>query len=80
MGMKLWGYPKPRDNAAVDLSEVTLVASPAQLRKIAAFLVQAAEGIEKHGKGWEHEHLADQVPGFRSSPQFIVFNSQHFKK
>lgn len=79
MGIKFWGYPKRADEA-VELSEVTLMASPKQLREIAAFLLYAAEDIERHGINWEHEHLSDKAKGFRSSPSFIVFNSQHFKK
>ena len=79
MGFKLWGHPK-RQPEAVELSEVTLIANPKHLRKIAAFLLKAAEGIEARGKGWEHEHLADKVPGFRGSPGFIAFNQQHEKK
>ena len=43
-------------------------------------ITAAAEGIEKRGKKWEHEHLADKVQGFRSSPGFSVFNQQHEKK
>lgn len=84
MGIKFWGYKKrsrSRDaSEPMELAEVTLVASPAQLRKIAKFMEAAAEGIEKRGLGWEHEHLADKVPGFRGSPGLIVFNQQHEKK
>lgn len=80
MGFKLWGYAKSRTKTeAMELGEVTLIASPEHLRKIAGFLIKAADGIEQHGKKWEHEHLCDQVRGFNTSPQFIVFNLKHYK-
>jgi hypothetical protein len=79
MPMRFFGYPK-RTDEPTELSEVTLIASPKQLRKIAAFLLNAADGIEQRGMGWEHEHLADKVPGFRGAPGFIVFNQQHATK
>ena len=80
MGIKLWGYEKKKAGSTpMELKEVTLIASPVQLRKIAKFLEAAAAGIEQRGPKWEHEHLGDTVPGFRTSPQFIVFNSQLYK-
>ena len=81
MGIKFWGYAKSSSRSApTQLSEVTLIASPAQLRKIAKFIEAAANGIEQRGPNWEHEHLADKVAGFKTSPGFIVFNQQHEKR
>ncbi|RYG97827.1 MAG: hypothetical protein EON58_08825 [Alphaproteobacteria bacterium] len=56
------------------LSEITLVASPAELRKIAEFLVGAAESMERMGDTYSHEHLSDKQSGFDKSPHFVVFN------
>jgi len=57
-----------------ELAEITLVASPTELRKIAAFLISAADNMERMGISYSHEHLADKQPGFESSPHFVVFN------
>jgi len=76
--MKLFGYSAAELNAEnvvpSELAEITLVASPAELRTIASFLQAAAEGMEKGGTDWEHEHLADKHKEFKASPQFVVFN------
>ena len=58
------------------LSEITLVASPAELRKIAEFLVAAAESMERMGDTYSHEHLSDKQSGFDESPHFVVFNPE----
>lgn len=42
------------------LSEVTLSATPSELRRIAAFLVASADGMEKHGPTFGHSHLQDE--------------------
>lgn len=76
--MKLFGYAaNASDEGPVvpaELAEITLVASPAELRAIANFLQSAAEGIESKGTDWEHEHLADMHKEFSTSPHFVVFN------
>ena len=79
MPIKFYGYTD--DDLKVDqptplrLSEVTLSASPAELRSIANFLMRAAEEIEQFGAEWEHEHLCDNEQGFDDSPRSVVFNS-----
>lgn len=60
-----------------ELAEITLVASPEELRRIAGFLEHCAKGIETRGKSWEHEHLADHDRYFASSPHFVVFNPEY---
>jgi hypothetical protein len=60
-----------------ELAEITLVAAPEELRRIAGFLEHCARGIETRGKSWEHEHLADHDRGFASSPHFVVFNPEY---
>ena len=75
---KLYGYTEAGLEAdspsPLQLSEVTLSATPASLRAIAGFLMSAAEGIEKHGTDWEHEHLCDQAKGFNDAPSLVVYN------
>jgi len=67
---------QPDDEWPVGLTEATIEATPAELRKIAAFLAAAADKIEARGRDFEHEHLHDEQPGFGDAPQLIVFNPQ----
>ena len=74
--MKLYGYAAGKahagDLAPSALAEVTLLATPAELRKIAAFLNAAAARMEVMGREYSHEHLSDNVRGFKRSPHFVV--------
>lgn len=78
--MKIYGYTQAGrqadESVPAEMAEVTLQASPDELRRIAEFLQGCANGIEAHGKSWEHEHLVDRDSFFRSSPQFVVFNPE----
>jgi hypothetical protein len=78
--LKLFGYgneaPAADASRLVELSEVTLSATPDELRRIAMFLERCAEGMQAHGKSWEHEHLSDEDRLFADSPRFIVFNPE----
>lgn len=60
-----------------ELAEITLVATPMELRGIASFLESCANGMETRGKNWEHEHLADKDHSFDGSPHIVVFNPEH---
>lgn len=79
MPFKFYGYTdaglEVSQPTPLQLCEVTLSASPSELRSIAKFLLRAAEEIEKFGTDWEHEHLGDSDEGFAESPNFVVFNS-----
>jgi len=82
--MKLYGY---KDEGlpieaieSSELAEITLVASPDELRKISAFLAAAANDMETMGSNYGHEHLADKQPGFAQSPHFVVFNLEQHKR
>lgn len=74
--MKLYGYidrPGKFHAASPDtLSEATLVASPAELRHIAQFLLFAANTMEEIGDRYDHQHLSDHDRSFRTSAQFVV--------
>jgi hypothetical protein len=78
--MKIQGYSRkdadrPNFQFGEEMLEVTLEATPAELREMAAFLNEAANHMEDLGERYSHQHLADLKPGFRSSPHFVVFNS-----
>jgi hypothetical protein len=74
--MKIYGYTNDelghQDLTPSDLTEITLVASPNELRAIAKFIDAAARSMEERGENWEHEHLSDKYPEFKSSPHFVV--------
>lgn len=77
MTIKLWSYSRSRfQQEPMELAEVTLAATPVQLRRIAKFIEAAADGLEKHGSNWGHEHLADEMPEFKGAPEFIIINPQ----
>ena len=76
--MKIFGYTdegRSAENAQpLELAEVTLAATPTELRTIAKFIEAAAERIEAQGKNYDHEHLSDSFKEFSSSPHFIIAN------
>lgn len=78
--MKISGYSNqgldPEDVVHLDLAEITLNATPGEVRKIAAFLLAAADGMEAMGDSYGHVHLSDVQSGFDDSPHFTVFNSE----
>lgn len=79
--MKIHGYADAgvalEDIAPCELTEITLVATPEELRRIAKFLESCASGMEARGKAWEHEHLSDNDRSFEGSPHFVVFNPEY---
>jgi hypothetical protein len=80
--MKITGYSiadsvlPPDQVRFIDLAEITLTASPSEARRFAAFLLEAADRMDKMGQSYSHEHLADRQPGFESPPHVTVFNSE----
>ena len=78
--MKIYGYSDQglpiEDIESVELAEITLNATPDETRKIAAFLLSAADAMERMGQSYGHVHLADLQPGFENSPHMTVFNSE----
>jgi hypothetical protein len=81
--MKIHGYANEgkeiEDIVPAELAEITLVASPEELRRIAKFLEDCANGMDTRGKSWEHEHLSDKDKYFENSPHFVVFNPEYEK-
>ena len=78
--MKISGYADqglPAEEViSSELAEITLLANPIELRKIAVFLNSAAENMERMGTNYSHEHLSDKQHGFGNSPHFTVFNAE----
>ena len=79
--MKIHGYADEGKNieevVPAELAEITLVATPDELRRIARFLENCANGMESRGNSWEHEHLSDKDKHFNDSPHFVVFNPEY---
>lgn len=77
--MKIYGYSD--EGRAIGeiqpkaLAEISLVATPAELRRIASFLNKAADTMQRMGANYGHEHLSDRQPGFDDSPHFVVVAS-----
>jgi len=62
MTTKAFGRAKKKasKDGLLEMSEITFVGSPADLRKIAAFIVKSAAELERHGKEFGHNHLRDE--------------------
>ena len=78
--MKIFGYNKSNNSPIeliepFELAEITVNASPFELRKIADFLNFTANNMEAKGDRFDHEHLADNYDCFSDSPHFVVFKS-----
>ncbi|GBG15716.1 uncharacterized protein NMK_3327 [Novimethylophilus kurashikiensis] len=78
--MKIHGYADEgldiEEIVPAELAEITLIATPEELRRIAQFLENCASRIETCGKSWEHEHLSDKDRYFTGAPHFVVFNPE----
>ncbi|WP_443098095.1 Imm32 family immunity protein [Xanthomonas axonopodis] len=74
--MKLFGYVDsnlpPEEVVPSELAEVTLCASPDDLRRIASFLNHCASEMDRMGPAYDHIHLSDQHKQFQASPHFAV--------
>ncbi|WP_150740771.1 MULTISPECIES: Imm32 family immunity protein [Pandoraea] len=75
--MKIYGYSFGGDAELSELHEVSFVASPEELRRIARFLEDCAAGMAACGGDWMHEHLSDNVQGFKGTPDVVVVNPVH---
>jgi hypothetical protein len=75
--MKLFGYADQgldaEHIAPLTLAEVTLCATPQELRRMAEFLVACASDMERMGDSYDHVHLGDRMKEFDEvSPHFVV--------
>lgn len=61
--MKLFGFQHDSsEDAPFPLTEVTIVGSPEELRRVAEFLNHAAHTQEALGEEFGHVHLSDYAP------------------
>lgn len=71
--MKIYGYAKDGMNLQ-ELVEVTFQAEPNQLRKIASFLTETAQGLEQERDLFGHGHAKDYCEKWPDEyPEIIVF-------
>jgi hypothetical protein len=74
--MKFYGYVENdvslKDITPSLLAEVTLCASPNELRLMADFLNACAAEMEQMGASYDHVHLSDRMSLFEDSPHFVV--------
>jgi hypothetical protein len=75
--MKISGYAnqkvEPEHVVSEDLAEITLSATPNELRRIGEFLVFCAAEMDRMGETYDHIHLGDRMKEFdTSSPHFVV--------
>jgi hypothetical protein len=57
------------------LAEITLCATPAELRRMADFFCFCASEMDRMGSNYSHLHLADHKREFEDSPHVTVFQS-----
>ncbi|MCH4296698.1 hypothetical protein MJ923_20550 [Shewanella sp. 3B26] len=55
------------------LKELSVIATPDELRKIAEFFIETANTMESMGDDYDHEHLSDRFKEFESSPHLVTF-------
>ena len=68
--MNVFGYEVDSDDLS-SLSEVTIQASPEELKRLSDFLLTCANAMEKDEQ-WEHEHFQDVTGTDSSDPDLIV--------
>jgi len=79
--MKIYGYATGTRGAALEsstaLAEITLCATPAELRRMAQFMAACAEEMERMGEAYGHVHLGDRMKEFDgTSPHVVVCGAE----
>ncbi|WP_157604139.1 hypothetical protein [Rhizobacter sp. Root1221] len=79
--MKIYGYRKEEpDDAPVSskgLAEITLCATPHELRRMAEFFAVCADEMERMGDVYDHVHLGDRMKEFDgSSPHLVICKAE----
>lgn len=72
--VKAFGYTAAGEASSLpaELREVTIIAGPNELRRIADFLRDAADAIETHKEDFDHEHLRDVLPDWSEESTDII--------
>ncbi|MES2015034.1 MAG: hypothetical protein V4484_00955 [Pseudomonadota bacterium] len=77
--MKLSGYEDAglpiEEIVPASLAEVTLFATPAELRRMAAFFEFCATEMDRLGNAYDHVHLGDKMKEFYDSPHLVVMRT-----
>ncbi len=77
--MQIYGYEDTGQPSGTVLpallAEVTLNATPNELRAIAEFLRDCADEMERMEDKFDHVHLSDRLRQFEASPHFVVARS-----
>lgn len=66
--MRVFGYVKKRHGkqGLVELSEITIQATPDRLREVATFLIESARGMDEHHERFGHSHIQDALKNWRA--------------
>lgn len=74
--MHIFGYEHAEQPittvASGRLAEVTLNATADELRLLAEFFRACADEMEQMGGSFDHVHLSDRFPQFKTAPHFVV--------
>ena len=73
--MEIYGYEDGQQLDTVTprrLAEITLNATPAELRAMSRFLSDCADEMDRMGDEYDHVHLSDRLKQFETSPHFVV--------
>ncbi len=74
--MKIFGYEVSEGQndpcEPAELAEITLNATPDELRRISKFLTDVADQMSGWKDKTHHWHLSDVDKSFQSSPHFVV--------
>jgi hypothetical protein len=77
--MQLSGYANTEmpieEVVPAELAEITVCATPRELRRMAEFFIFCASEMERMGPEYSHVHLADHMKDFEESPHLTVFRS-----
>lgn len=77
--MKLYGYADEglpvEEISTKELAEVTLCATPGELRRMSEFLTFCAAEMDRMGAVYDHIHLSDRLRDFENSPHFVVMKA-----
>jgi len=78
--MKAYGYTngnKENEYGYCEITEISLAASPDQLREMSKFLLLAAQEMEDMGSSYDHVHLQDRSEHWSEAwPDIVVAKSE----
>lgn len=70
--MKIYGYENSDESDLIEMSEVTICASPENLREIALFINKMADEMEESKDSFDHAHLRDNWPEWNEDGADII--------